>query len=392
MTKQKHILFISSWYPNKNNVGHGIFNFNFAKAAALNNRVSVIHVSSNSGQTQLFELEEKNTDGFFEIQVYYKKVESNIPLWSNWLKIKRQKQGFDLAYERLLQKGAAPDLIQLNVVIPAGFGAMHLAKKHRLPYIVNESWSGYCAEDGNYKGFLLKLITKKIIRHAKAILPVSNFLKQAMLSQGLSGNYKVLPNVVDTSRFVPMPKPEEPVTRFIHISSLTNREKNIDGIIKAFTKALKINEQMELWIVGDGEEREKWQTLAKISDKKGRISFKGRLQSNNLVEAINQCDALLMFSYFETFCLVITEAWACGKPVITSNAGAIKDYMQPEFGVMVEKGNEAELTKAILDFAANKKKYNSDKMRTFVVENFSPEKVAAGLNNVYDEVLGEGRD
>lgn len=51
------------------------------------------------------------------------------------------------------------------------------------------------------------------------------------------------------------------------------------------------------------------------------------------------------------FCLVIIEAFACGKPVITSNAGAIKTYMKPELGIMVDKGNEQQLTKAILVFA-----------------------------------------
>lgn len=97
-----------------------------------------------------------------------------------------------------------PDLIQLNVIMPMGIGAYYLSGKYNIPYVINENWSGYCEEDGNYKGFIQKYYTEKIVKKAKAILPTSVYLKEAMLAHGLIGNYTVVPNVVDTARFKPV--------------------------------------------------------------------------------------------------------------------------------------------------------------------------------------------
>ena len=94
-----------------------------------------------------------------------------------------------------------------------------------------------------------------------------------------------------------------------------------------------------------------------------------------------------MFSNYETFCLVIIEAFACGKPVITSNAGAIPDYMKPELGILVQKNAEDELCTAILEMAKNASTYDSHLIRDFAVQNYSYEKVGADLNRIYDSVL-----
>lgn len=358
MENKKHILFISSWYPNRNNPTHGIFNRYFADAAALYDQISVLHVCSHEQLKSDFECVESIENGILSMTVYYRKVNSRFPIISHLLKRKKVLQAFDLGYQQLMQKVSKPDLIQLNVVLPMGLGAYHLSQKHKIPYVVNENWSGYCAEDGNYRGFLMKYLTQKIIRSAKKIMPTSNYLKEAMLAQGLSGDYEVVPNVVNVQRFKPLQEIPHAKTKLIHISSLNDREKNVSGLIRAFASALQLNQELELNIVGEGVDKVLYQNMVTELGITEHVNFIGRLMADDLVKVINANDALIMFSNYETFSLVIIEAFACGKPVITSNAGAIASYMKPELGIMVDKNNEDQLKEAILNFTKRKSTFD----------------------------------
>lgn len=387
MENKKHILFISSWFPNRTNPTHGIFNLYFARAVALQNKVSIIHVNSDANLLKDFECvttNEHEVSGYF---VYYKKVTSAIPVLSSLQKRKMVLRAFELAYKQLVKEQGKPDIIHLNVILPMGIGALYLSKKYSIPYVVNENWSGYCEEDGNYKGLFTKYYTQKIVSSASAILPTSDYLKKAMLSHGLKGNYVVIPNVVNVNVFKPSPVIHPPDFTFIHISSLNDREKNVSGIIRAFSEAKKQNQNIKLSVVGEGLDKQKYELLVNELGLADSVSFKGRLLHNDLVNEINRCQALVMFSNYETFCLVIIEAFACGKPVITSNAGAIPDYMKAELGIMVNKTNEQQLKEAILKMANNFNSYDSDYIRNFAKQNYSYEKVGEDLNKIYNSVL-----
>lgn len=387
MEKQKHILFISSWYPNRNNPTHGIFNKEFAKAAALYNKVSVLHVCSDENMHSETEFVESTENNIYTLIVYYKKIKS-LPFINLFLKRKKVLQLVDIGFSKLMSRVGRPDLIQLNVVMPMGVAAHHLSKKHNIPFVVNEGWSGYLPEDGSYKGFIQKYFTKKIISKAEVIMPVSNQLMKAMQNQGLRGNYKVVPNVVDINLFVPNENFFlNSFTKFFHVSSLNDPQKNISGIIRAFSNALKSNTDMELTIIGEGENRSEFEKLTKELNTSHKIKFIGRLMNERLVDEINKHEALIMFSNYETFSLTAAEAWACGKPVITSKAGGLTSEVSPKLGVMIEPNNETQLTQAILNFTKEKNKYGAETIRQFAVENFAKEKIAKQLTEIYRSVL-----
>jgi glycosyltransferase involved in cell wall biosynthesis len=208
-----------------------------------------------------------------------------------------------------------------------------------------------------------------------------------MLKHNLNGNYFIVPNVVDVNLFKPAQHIKNDAIRFIHISSLNDREKNVSGIIRAFGKALLTNPVMELVIVGEGVDAHKYRELVRKLKLGEEIKFLGRLASDQIVKEINFSDALLMFSNYETFGVVIIESFACGRPVVTSNAGAIKGYMRHEFGITVNRKDELALTKAILEFTEQKNKFNSDVIRQFAVNNYSYEKIGEKLAGIYTFAL-----
>jgi glycosyltransferase involved in cell wall biosynthesis len=277
--------------------------------------------------------------------------------------------------------------MQLNVVMPAGIGVYHLSHKHHLPYIINEGWSGYCPEDGSYKGWMMKYFTRRIVAKARALMPVSLHLQSAMRAHGLQGNYHIVPNVVDTELFTPQKADPHTGTRFIHISTLDDSQKNVSGIIRAFGKALKQDPGMELVIAGGDGNHAGLQQLAQQSGARSKIRFTGRLMGKELSAELNNSDALVMFSNYETFCLTVAEALACGKPVITSRAGGLTDHIGPELGMMIDKKNEAALTEALLRFKTIRQNFDPDTMRTFITDRYTAEKIGKQLSAIYQSVL-----
>jgi glycosyltransferase involved in cell wall biosynthesis len=387
MAAQKHILFISSWYPSAADPTLGIFNRYFALAAAEFNKVSVLQVSSEPELTSQFKLHAESEQNIAAYFVNYKKVNARIPFLSSLWRRHKVIQAFELGFQKLMKEQGKPDLIHLNVALPMGLAVLHLSKKYKIPFVLNENWSGYCAEDGNYKGFIPTYFTKQIVAQARCIMPTSTYLRDAMLSHGLEGNYKVIPNVVNVDVFKPLPNPAHKGIQLIHISSLNDREKNVSGLIRAFAEAKKQKSDLRLQIVGEGPDKLKYLELVRALHLESDVSFLGRLFSAALVEAINASDALIMFSHFETFCLVNIEAFACGKPVITSDAGAIKTYMNDDLGVMVKKGDEAALTKGILEFCEHQSQFNANEIRDYAVKNYSYQKVGKDLDEIYTLAL-----
>lgn len=389
MRNKNHILFIPSWYPNRNNPTHGIFNAVFVTAAALHNKVSVLHVCSEDDLQQDVEVVESIENNITTCIIYYRKVKNKLPGISQIIKRKKVLRAFEMGYQKIVVTAGTPDLIQLNVAMPSGIGVMYLSEKYNLPYVVNEGWSGYYPEDGNYKGILLKHFTRKILSKAKVIMPVSEGLKQAMLKHNLKGNYVVVPNAVNEELFKPIAVPLNNVTRFLHISSLNDTEKNVTGIIRAFDEACKKESMLELTIVGDGEDIEELKNLATELKLTKKINFKGRILGENLVKEINSNDALVMFSNYETFGITIIEALACGKPVITARSGGVAHLITPDLGLVVNRKDEKALANSFLTFAKEQKTYQPQLLRKFVTDRFTVTHVSEQLTKIYNTILSK---
>lgn len=349
----------------------------------------MLHVASDTSLTnERFGIVEERSGDIYTVWAYYRKVKTRFPFISHWIKRRRLLQAYDRGYEILLRNAGSPDLIQLNVAMPAGIGVMHLSKKHSLPFVLNEGWTGYMPADGSYRGFFLKWFTKKIVSAARLIMPVSEALEEAMKHHGLNGNYKIVPNVVNTRNFgIISAANDNGALKLIHISTLDQRQKNVSGIINAVEKALQNNVALRLTLVGDGDDKRMLEEQVKQQGLGDFISFKGVMLKEEIVKEIQAHDALIMFSNYESFCVVIAEAMACGKPVISSRCGGLTSLITDDLGYTVEPGDETALAKAILQLNTNKNRFEPAAIRKFVTGHFDQDVIARKLNEVYNSVL-----
>jgi glycosyltransferase involved in cell wall biosynthesis len=106
------------------------------------------------------------------------------------------------------------------------------------------------------------------------------------------------------------------------------------------------------------------------------------------------CDLIAHPSGYESFGLVLIEAWACGRPVIGARVGAIASVIdEGQDGLLVEYLDPDSMAKAILrllDDPALRTKLGEAGRRK-VQENYTWEIVTGRLRSVYSEVTSRDR-
>jgi glycosyltransferase involved in cell wall biosynthesis len=379
-----HILFISSWYPTSEKKSHGIFFKRHAEAAALRNMISAIHVCS--GAINNYEVTLDNN--VFSIIGTYKKVNHQIPLISSIQKLLRSLHCFIGCYRLLLKENAAPNLVLLNVIFPAGIFALWLYYFKKIPFIIQEQWSGYYPEDGSYRGYFTKKITELCVKKAKAILVVSSKLEQCMKAHGLNNKYIKIGNVVDTDLFIPMPNHEFQVFKFVHVSTVNDKEKNITGIIEAAQILLNKSLSFRIDIVGDGPERKYFEDLAHKYNLLNRyIFFHGFQLPSGVAQIIAQAHCFVLNSNYEGLPCVLLEAMACGLPVISTKVGAVPEIIDDGQGIVINPGKPSELSLAMQHMMDNFKQYNAKEIRERMIKKYSYASIANEFDSIFKTVL-----
>ncbi len=377
--KRKKILFLSSWYPSPQQPTHGIFVKRHAEAASLLNDVLVLYVYSGAGNQDKISV---NNEAFQEVVL---EVQKNTR--AKFLNFLNMRNAYAKAFNEILSTWGMPDIIHLNVAFPVTAFVWPFLRKSRIPVVITEHWTGYLPEDGSYRGVLRKFFTRKIFRKASVVLPVTKHLGSWMQKLGIASPQVVVPNVVDTDYFVPLsPMKEKNETVFLHLSSLDERQKNPRSIIEAFSVLEAESKNVRLIIAGDGTNIS---DLKKISDKlklTEKISFYFLPEKHKLLSLIQQSDAMVLNSNYENLPVVLLEAMSCGKPVISSDVGGIREYIDNTNGILFSPPDIVKLTDAMRLFCSMKHQFNAEDIRNFALKNFSKPVISAQLNSIYQSL------
>lgn len=85
-----------------------------------------------------------------------------------------------------------------------------------------------------------------------------------------------------------------------------------------------------------------------ISGLENRIDFVGPQSQQQLANIFNLAIATIVPSYYESFGMVAAEAQACGRPVIVSKVGGLKEIVKNKItGLHIEKKDEESLAQAM---------------------------------------------
>jgi glycosyltransferase involved in cell wall biosynthesis len=277
-----------------------------------------------------------------------------------------------------------PDVLMTQILLPKGWQFELLKKKFNIPWIHLEQGSYFRQTERKKWNFVQRMIIKKCKGSIDRLLASSAFVRKDMKEVFPERKIDLIPNHVDTNLFCPDDNKTKETTQFLHISTLDPKTKNPIGIIDAckLTKD-RTQEAFKLCIVSDGETKE----LKNYIDRHGLqeiIEVTGSKQWEELPEFYQQSDAFVLNSIYETFSIVLAEAWACGIPTITTPVGIGYDIPK-NLGYNTRINDPESLSDAMINFMQEKQNFDSNDIRTTGLK-YSAENVLKELNNIIVDV------
>lgn len=149
--------------------------------------------------------------------------------------------------------------------------------------------------------------------------------------------------------------------------------------------ALKdINKNIKILVAGDGPLKSEIENVKEIK-------YLGFHPIDDLIKIIQSSIALIFPSiWYECFPMSILEAFACGKPVIASNIGAMAELIQDgKTGLLFELGNSYDLAQKINWAFTHKEemRWMGMNARKEYEEKYTPEKNYKILIDIYEDAI-----
>jgi len=250
------------------------------------------------------------------------------------------------------------------------------------------------------RGFIDKLYAERIFRKANRIIALNQTEAALYRSMGMrEEKIEIIPNGIDLTEYSDLPlrgsfkeKYNIPLeTPLILYLGRIHKIKGINILVKAFAKVIEKVDNVKLVIVGpDDGYLEEIQVLINNLEIEKNILITGPLYGKEKLEAYVDADVYVLPSIYETFPMSVLEAYSCGKPVIASRVGGLKDLViDGVTGLLFESENNEQLVESLLSILNNNAR--AEKMGAkgieFVEENFTIEKVVDRLEDIYTEAV-----
>ena len=376
LSTKLNVLFLCGWYPSKILPNNGDFIQRHAEAVSLNHTVKVIHIITDRAVKKNIEYSSKQVNGI-ETHTAYLNYYNN-PIKKIVVFIK--------AFKVLLKRCGPIDVVHLNEIFPFGVFSLYLKWFRKKPYIISEHFTGYHYPQSKNIKFLQKFISSIITKKASFVCPVSNDLKKSMQKLGLQGNYSRVPNVVDTTVFLPA-NTSPTIFTITHISSMVNNHKNIEGILRFIKKLENKIDDFKFKFIG--KDAELYIPFAKkLGVNLEKVAFIDHLPHKDIATNLQESNLFLLFSNYENLPCVILEAFSCGTPVVSTNVGGINEYFPKDFGFLIDPKDEDALLDKSIQVYTNFKT-NKEKMHQYIENNFSKVTIANQFSKLYNSALNE---
>ena len=134
------------------------------------------------------------------------------------------------------------------------------------------------------------------------------------------------------------------------------KTKRVEYLINAIPGVIKKNQNVKFVIVGDGPEEGRLEKLVKRLNIEDKVIFTGFVPHGGKLSAIvASCDIFAFHSTYESFGIVLVEAMASGKPVISTDVGAIPEIVDNgKTGIIIPPRDSKAFADAILKLVGNK--------------------------------------
>ena len=283
-------------------------------------------------------------------------------------------------------KGINPDI--LHSYYASSYGMLGMGCNWH-PYIIS-AWGSDIYEFPKMNIFNKKLL-EKILNSADIICSTS---KDMAIETNKYYNKEIVltPFGVDTNIF----KETTPIlnNNFITIGVTKSLEKvyGINYLIEAFAELTKEwkNDELRLLVVGSGSEIDNLKLLCKEKGITSKVEFAGKVKNEVIPEYLNRMDIVCFPSLSESFGVAAVEAGACGRPVVASKVGGLKEIIIDGYnGYLVEPKSVKDIKNKLKEMLTKKNELRelSNNAINYVNKNYNWESNAKIMEELYNRYL-----
>jgi glycosyltransferase involved in cell wall biosynthesis len=210
--------------------------------------------------------------------------------------------------------------------------------------------------------YLLRKIQTFVGKRAKHIIVPSEYLKNILLTWGLSAErIRVIHNAV------PVRAPgtlasrisDTTVPRIITAGRLVPW-KGINGLITAMVEVRKAIPSAVLIVVGDGPEKEQLEKYASARLPEDAVIFTGVQEPDVALASYAAADVFVLNSTYEGLSHILIEAMELARPIVATRAGGNTELIEDgDTGLLVSVGDSEKLAELIVELCTNRVKADS---------------------------------
>lgn len=258
------------------------------------------------------------------------------------------------------------ELLQIGQVLPLGTLAMVCQSSKKIPYIFYAHGLDITLPQTFKRK---KILLKKIIKHAKAIVANSHWTKDELTNLGADPSKVTVvypgPNLSaeQSSEWeIEEIKKEHDLKDkkvLLTVGRLVER-KGHDMVIKALPKIIQAIPNVIYLIVGNGPRKAHLEKLVNQNSLRDYVEFISNVDQNSLAALYQICDVFIMPSRqlangdVEGFGIVYLEANMFGKPVIAGQSGGVPEaVVHGQTGILVNPTDIEQITQAAVKLLNN---------------------------------------
>ncbi|MBW4538715.1 MAG: glycosyltransferase [Myxacorys chilensis ATA2-1-KO14] len=262
------------------------------------------------------------------------------------------KVRFDVAHHVTFVRYSCPSFLSL-LPIPFIWGPIGGGESAPLPFWVDFSWKNKLYEVARLAWRAVgefDLFTHLTARRSALAYAVTDDTAKRLKWLGVT-QLEICPAIALIQNEIEHLSQCTPVSsstkcRFISIGRLLHW-KGFHLGLRAFAKANL--PEAEYWVVGDGPELKRLQTLVQELGIEHQVKFWGELSRRNVLQALSQSSILVHPSLHDSGAGVCLEAMAAGRPILCLDLGGPATQVTAETGFKISAENPHQVVEAMAE-------------------------------------------
>jgi len=231
---------------------------------------------------------------------------------------------------------------------------------------------------------------KMLLRLSNKIIIIQpSYLNRSPYLKKYKNKIEAIPVGVNTEIFKPLDIEEDETTMFfLSVLDKFHEYKGLEYLLKALKIVKSEIKNVKLIVGGEGDLKPFYQEIVNSLGLKDNVMFVGFIPDNKLVEYYNRCSVFILPSYSsdqEGFGIVLLEALACGKPVITTEiVGVSNDVKKFNAGKIVKARDVKSLANAMLELLQDRHlRRKMGRNGRKIAEKYSWKSIAKVIEKIY---------